>query len=73
MNCILNVNECEYDKILQLNHDAVVWKTSDHHLLQDLETLLGDDTIRQMSAFEECRMQKQPELDGHARIEPAKR
>jgi hypothetical protein len=70
MNCIVNVTEREYDKILQLNHDAVVWKTSDQNLLRDLEPVLGGPTVRQMCAFEQCKMQKLNDLAGHSRIEP---
>ena len=69
MNCILNVTEREYAKILQLNHDAVVWKTSDRQLLHNLEKLLGSKPVREMRAFEECKMQKQPELEQSLRVE----
>jgi hypothetical protein len=70
MKCILNVNEREYDKILQLNHDAVMWKTTDRELLRSLEKLIGPEAVADMVGFEECKMQKQTEPGCHPRIEP---
>jgi hypothetical protein len=71
MNCILNVTDHEYDRILQLNHDSLAWNTADHHLLEGLETLLGDDTVREIRQYDECRMQKHDDLAGLPRVEPA--
>lgn len=71
MNCILNVTDHEYDKILQLNHDALVWNTADRTLLEGLETLLGSDTVAEIRQYDECRMQKHDDLTGLPRVEAA--
>jgi hypothetical protein len=42
-SCILHVTDHEYDQVLQLNHDAVVWHNSDRELLKGLEAILGSD------------------------------
>jgi hypothetical protein len=67
--CILNVTPDEYDQILQLNHDCVVWKNQDQALLHGLETLIGKDLVEQMRHHDECRMEKHDNLEGIPRVE----
>lgn len=69
LKCILNVTEHEYDRILQLNHDAVVWKNSDQHLLEGLESLLGKEVADQLRKFDECRMEKHTDTAGGCRVQ----
>jgi hypothetical protein len=67
--CVLNVTEHEYDKILQLNHDAVVWKNADRELLHGLNQLVGEETVNQLRKFEECRMEKHNDMVGLPRLQ----
>lgn len=67
--CILHVTDHEYDQILQLNHDAVVWTNEDTELLSRLEHVIGEDVVGQVRRYDECRMQKHDRLDGIPRIE----
>ena len=67
--CVVNVTDHEFDKILQLNHDALVWRNTDHEMLEGLKPLLGQDTVAQLGRFEECRMEKHHDLAGVPRIE----
>lgn len=69
--CILNVTDHEFDRILQLNHDALVWNNADRELLAGLETLLGKNVVDQIRKYDECRMEKHTDLAGLARVEPA--
>lgn len=69
MKCIVNVNDREFAKILQLNHDAVVWKTDERQLMQDLEKVLGTQTVNELRGFEECKMQVPPLHSNKPRVE----
>ena len=68
-SCILHVNEHEYNKILQLNHNALTWRNGDAKLQEGLEALLGKDVAEQVFGYESCRLQKHDSLDGIARVE----
>jgi hypothetical protein len=70
-SCILHVTGQEYDRILQLNHNALVWKNPDREFLRGLEKLLGKDVVDQVARYESCRLQKHDHLDGIARVEAA--
>lgn len=70
MNCILNVTNREFDRILQLNHDELVWSTEDSTLLNRLSYLVGADAVEEMRHYDECRMEKQDKIRGIYRIEP---
>jgi hypothetical protein len=67
--CVLNVTEQEYAKILQLNHDALVWNNSDKDLLRKLEVLLDKDIVDRLRQFEECRMEMQHDLGRVPRVQ----
>jgi hypothetical protein len=69
LKCVLNVTDHEFDKILQLNHDAVVWNNADHELLHGLSDLLGKETVEQLRPFAECRMEKHSDLAGYPRVQ----
>jgi hypothetical protein len=69
MKCVVNVTDQEFAKILQLNHDALVWKTDERQLMEDLEILLGSQAVNEMRGFEECRMVVQADMNGKPRIE----
>jgi hypothetical protein len=66
--CILNVTTHEYDKILQLNHDGLVWDNRDEELLHGLEGVLGEETVNQLRQYDQCKMQKHDTLNGLARV-----
>lgn len=67
--CILHVTDHEYDRVLQLNHDAVAWSTRDETLLEHLEPILGPDVVEALRRCDECRMEKHDALNGLPRIE----
>jgi len=67
--CILNVTTHEYDKVLQLNHDGLVWDSRDEELLHGLEAVLGEETVNQLRQYDQCRMRKHDTLNGLARVE----
>jgi hypothetical protein len=67
--CILHVTDHEYDKILQLNHDAVVWSNQDMELLDGLTTLLGTEIVEEVRRYDGCRMQKHNCMNGILRVE----
>jgi len=67
--CVLNVTDQEYARILQLNHDAVVWTHQDKQLVHGLELLLGKEVADQVGKFAECRMEKQHDLAGLPRVQ----
>ena len=68
-SCILHVTEHEYERILQLNHNALTWSNRDRELLRGLESLLGKEVVDQVSRYEGCRIQHHFELDGLPRVE----
>jgi hypothetical protein len=72
MKCILNVTDHEYNKILQLTHDAVEWSNTDLGALERLETLLGSGVVAAISRYEECRMEKHHDISGLPRVTPAR-
>jgi len=67
--CILHVTDHEYAKVLQLNHDALVFSSRDEELLRGLENLLGSRVVDQVRMYDECRVQQHDRLDGHPRVE----
>jgi hypothetical protein len=67
--CILHVTDHEFDKILQLNHDSVVWKNTDREVREGIAVLIGKDVAEQVSKFDECRVEKHHELAGFPRVE----
>jgi len=67
--CILHVTDHEYDQILQLNHDALVWNTQDHAVLEGLKAVVGQDAADRVGEYEQCRMQKHNWLEGQVRVE----
>jgi hypothetical protein len=69
MKCIVNVTDREFAKILQLNHDAVVWKSSDRQLMAELEKVLDNETVNALRVFEECKMQVTPLDSNKPRVE----
>lgn len=68
--CILHVTDHEYDQILQLNHDALVWSNRDNVLLDGLRALIGTEVVEQIRQYDECKMLKHDKLDGLRRVEP---
>jgi hypothetical protein len=62
MKCVLHVNDHDYDHILQLNHNAVVWTMDDEVLLEHLVTVIGAAVVQKMRACDDCRMEKHFEL-----------
>ena len=67
--CILHVTDHEFDEILQLNHDALVWDRHDRAVQEGLKTIVGPDVADQISEYAQCRMEKHNWLEGHARVE----
>jgi hypothetical protein len=67
--CLLNVTTHECDKVLQLNHDGLVWDNRDEQLLHGLEAVLGEETVNQLRHYDQCKMQKHDTLNGLARVE----
>jgi hypothetical protein len=67
--CILHVTDHEYDRILQRNHDDLVWSNHDQVLLGYLQSLLGRQVAEQVRRYDECRMQKHDDLNGIPRVE----
>ena len=67
--CVLNVTAQEYDSILQMNHDALVWNNRDKKLLHGLELLLGKEVAEQVGQFEECRMAKRRDRASVPRVQ----
>ena len=67
--CILHVTDQEYAEILQLNHDALVWSTQDAALMEGLTHIVGPDVVEQLQQFDECRMEKDNQLDGQNRVD----
>jgi hypothetical protein len=67
--CILHVTDHEYARILQLNHDALVFNPRDENLLQGLENLMGKNVVEQLRRYDECRVQQHHNLDGVERVE----
>jgi hypothetical protein len=67
--CILHVTDHEYDQILQLSHDAVLWDTRDRALLEGLRAIVGQEAADRISAYDQCRMQKHNWLEGPVRVE----
>jgi len=68
--CILHVTDHEYDRILQLNHDAVVWSNRDTELLDGLTTLLGAEVVDEVRRYDGGRMEKHDSVNGIPRVEP---
>ena len=71
MKCILNVTDHEYDKILQLTHDAIVWNNRERHILQGVAALLGSQVAAEIKRYDECRMEKHHDISDLSRVEPA--
>jgi hypothetical protein len=67
--CVLHVTDHEFDRILQLNHDALVWTNRDEELLHGLASLLGRGVADEVRRFDECRVEKHDSLNGRARVE----
>jgi hypothetical protein len=72
MKCILNVTDHEYDKILQVTHDAVEWSNADVHVLNALGALLGDDVVAAIKRYDDCHMEKHDDVSGLPRVIPAR-
>jgi len=68
--CILHVTDHEYDRILQLNHDAVVWSNRDTELLGGLTALLGTEVVDEVRRYDGGRMEKHDSVKGIPRVEP---
>lgn len=64
MNCILNVTDHEFDQILQLNHDSIVWSTADRFLMDHLSDMIGYETVEEMCKYDACRMEKHDDVIG---------
>lgn len=56
--CILNVTDHEYDEILQMNHDRVVWNCNDRVLMKKLTRKFGQEVGNELRRYDECRMEK---------------
>ena len=69
MKCILNVTDHEYDKILQLTHDAIAWTNTDAHVLEAVADLLGRDVALELKKYDEIRMEKHEHLSDLRRVE----
>jgi hypothetical protein len=67
--CVLHVTDHEYGKVLQLNHDALVFSNRDEELLKGLEGLLGDQVVGEVRRYDECRVEQHDSLTGHPRVE----
>jgi len=68
-SCILHVTDHEYDRVLQLNHDALVLKSGDRDLLERLESLLGKEVTDRVRGYDSCRVQKHDRLGDLPRVE----
>lgn len=72
MRCILNVSDHEYDKILQLTHDAIEWTNMDAHVLEGVAKLLGRDVAVNLKKYDEIRMEKHDDISNFLRVEPSR-
>jgi hypothetical protein len=70
MQCILNLTDHEYDKILQLTHSRTRWNTRDRYVVRGIASLLGRRVAAEIREYEECRMEKHNELYRYDRVEP---
>jgi len=70
MKAILNVTDHEYDKILQLTHDAVEWTNTDARILEGVAGLLGRNVAVVLKQYDEIRMQKHDDISQLPRVEP---
>jgi hypothetical protein len=70
MRCTLNVTDREYDKILQLTHDAIEWTNTDPHILEGVGDLLGRNVAVDLRDYDEIRMEKHDSVSGLPRVEP---
>jgi hypothetical protein len=70
MQCILNVTDHEFDKLLQLTHSRTRWSTRDCYVQRGIANLLGRQVATEVRDYEECRMEKHDELWGFDRVEP---
>jgi len=73
MKCILNVSDHEYDKILQLTHDAIEWTNTDAFVLEGVAKLLGRDVALNLRKYDEIRMEKHDDLSDFLRVEPSRK
>ena len=71
MKCILNVTDHEYDKILQMTHDAVEWRNTDAFVLKRIAAFLGRGVAAELKAYDEIRMEKYDDISDLPRVEPA--
>jgi hypothetical protein len=72
MRCTLNVTDREYDKILQLTHDAIEWTNTDPHILEGVGGLLGRNVAVALREYDEIRLEKHDSVSGLPRVEPSR-
>jgi len=71
--CVLHVTDHEYAKLLQLNHNALVFTKQDEGLLRGLEELVGREPVGKVRRYDECRVEPHHRLDGQPRVAEAAR
>jgi len=69
MKGVLNVTDHEFDKILQLTHDAIEWTNTDVHVLEGVANLLGNDVASKLKTFDDIRMEKHDSISDLPRVQ----